>query len=93
MDWIEAIPSDNFNNKYLLSYLFELFKIKLPKDYLESIIEVVKNSKIYIFENNINNIENETFKDCKSLTNVIIPNKSLDLPDYKYKKSKDFLYL
>jgi len=74
MDWIKANPSNNFNNKYLLFCLVNIFKIKCPKDYLELIKKIVKNSKIYIFEKDTDFIKNSLFYKCKSLTNVDIPN-------------------
>jgi len=90
MDWIEAKPSNNFNNKYLLFCLSELFNFKLPKEYLELIIDIVKNSKIFIFEKDIIRLDrrsgksddllgNDFFSKCISLTNVTIPNSVISL--------------
>jgi len=53
MNWVDAKFSNNINNKYLLFCLVNIFNFKLPKDYLELITNIIKNSKIFIFENNL----------------------------------------
>jgi len=84
MDWIEAKPSENINNKYLLVCIINLFNIKFPKEYLELIISIVKNSKIYIFEKDINDIEYKCFSGRKNLSKVIIPNSVIYIRGYSF---------
>jgi len=88
MDWIEAKPSDNFNNKFLLLIIINLLKIKLPKCYLELIINVVKNNKIYIFEKDIISIKHYLFWSCESLTNITIPNSVINIKSFSFYSCK-----
>jgi len=80
---IEAKPSSN-TNKYLLFSLINLFEIKFPKIFLDLIIDIVKNSNIYIFEKNINSIEQKIFSFCTKLNTVIIPNSVTYIQNYSF---------
>jgi len=84
MDWIEAKFSNNNINKHLLFCLVNIFNFKLPKEYLETINDIVKNSKIYIFEKNIYKIENKTFEYCEELINVDIPDSVINIEEYSF---------
>lgn len=76
---MHAIPYSNFKNKFLFYLLVRLLNLKITKDFLDLINDILE--KIFVFEKDIEIIKDDIF--CKidknKITKIIVPESVLSI--------------
>lgn len=84
--YTSAIPYSNFTNEYLLFILNNILNKKTTKDFndlIKSIITIYYNTT-YIFDKDTEIIEDDMFKNCSNLENLIIPDTIISIGSYAF---------